>query len=135
LCEDDPDDFVTLEMPTDSMTTDSDAPPLELETKRKSGFLDSIRKGGRNMSGLTVITGNKRMRNRSGGELTAVEGEKPKLPLHDLGDEACVLQGERREEEEEATREAADCVGGLGRVSGMEHEVEEYYHSREVSRY
>ena len=40
LAEDDPDDFVTLELPADSATTDSDAPPLELsEIKRKGMYI------------------------------------------------------------------------------------------------
>lgn len=129
LCEDDPDDFVTLEIPTDSMTTDSDAPPPELDSRRKGGFLESIRRS-RNMSGITVITGNRRMRGISGGVGVAkggagnpLEGTKAPLPLHDLGDEPRVLQGA---EVGVASRhpEAANLVGTLDTVPGRDQREE-----------
>ena len=116
LCEDDPDDFVTLEIPTDAMTTDSDAPPPS-DVRRKGGFLDNIRRG-RNLGGVTtVITGSKRMRGgMAGGGAKAVEGSKV-VALHELSDDPRVVQepggeGEEEEEEEEEGRKE----GGMGRL-------------------
>ncbi len=101
LAEDDPDDFVTLELPADSATTDSDAPPLELtEIKRKGGFLENLRRNRSSSAGITVITGKRPMR-VSGGVEGGVRG-KNALPLHELADEQpCVVQREGEEEEEE----------------------------------
>lgn len=117
LCEDDPDDFVTLEIPADSMTTDSDAPPLERDMRRKGGFLDNLRKN-RNSAGagITVITGKKRIMGRGGGAKGGVRDSDgaAAVALHDLGDEPRVLQ------EDIVARhpEAADRVGELS--SGKE---------------
>ena len=91
LCEDDPDDFVTVEIPTDSTTTDSDAPPLQLE--KKGGFLDSLRKP-RSLGNTVVITGGRR-RGGKGGITRPREQDYGKgLAIHELSDEQCVIQGE-----------------------------------------
>ena len=91
LCEDDPDDFISVEIPVDSANTDSDAPPLELaQMKKKGKFLDSLRRN--HSSGemrKTVITGRRR---GSRGIAAAVDqggvvkGEE-KLGPHDWSDD------------------------------------------------
>lgn len=127
LCEDDPDDFVTLEIPTDAMTTDSDAPPPS-DMRRKGGFLDNIRRG-RNLGGMTtVITGSKRMRGgMAGGGGKVAEGSKV-VALHELSDDARVVQehgGEGRGED--------DGMGKLRREIDLTALGDSQYSSVQVS--
>lgn len=112
MYEDDPEDFVAIEIPSDSATADSDAPILELtELRRKSGFLDKLRRN-RNLSGMTVITGSRRMRGGGGGareDRVGGVGEGAeygkKMALHELADEARVMQGGGEGTEEEVEKE------------------------------
>ena len=89
LYEEDPDDFVAIELPSDSATVDNDS-LLELtDFRRKGGFLEKLRRN-RNMGGVTVITGGRRQKD---GKDVAGGGEKVKA-LHELADtESRVMQG------------------------------------------
>ena len=106
LCEDDPDDFVAVEIPSDA---DSDSALLELmEIHRKGRFLDKLRSN-RSMAGVTVITGG-RQRSRA-----KMQAEKVQA-LHELADnEARVMQGgDEGEEGEESSEESSSSTGTDG---------------------
>ena len=102
LCEDNPDDFINVEMPIDSTTSDSDAPPLEIEEVKKKGhFLDSLRRNhGPGGVTKTVITGG---RSRCGvfiADRDMVGGAR-KLAIHEVTNDWPVLQPIEVEEDKE----------------------------------
>jgi len=149
LCEDDPDDFISVEIPMDAVTTDSDAPPLELtEIKKKGKFLESLRRNHTSSGDMqkTVVTGRRRSGrismgsgdrgSRSSGK---VKGGGSSVSPHKMGGVWTDASGEGVEEDGERKTRSSEplrhnshssyevCgVGRVGRqVGGMGGGIEE----------